>query len=137
MAEVDHFRNSNKRKRHTIQSDTPSASDSFSPPIVEESKPEREKEASKRAAAHPSPKSLPLTPPSKPPIAPLFATNAHEMVTEIKEVQGLILHQNFLTPSEQRRVLEFINHQPWSDALPRLTQHYGFEYKYSGSSWPE
>lgn len=45
-------------------------------------------------------------------------------------IKGLIYEDDFINESEEKKLLEFINSQNWSNKLSRRTQHYGFEYVY-------
>lgn len=45
--------------------------------------------------------------------------------------QGLYLTPDVITPEEEQRIIAWLDTQPWSTALKRRTQHYGYEYNYS------
>jgi alkylated DNA repair dioxygenase AlkB len=47
-------------------------------------------------------------------------------------IRGLQIVPDFISEEEERDLLEAIQSQPWNRSLKRLTQHYGFEYKYTG-----
>jgi alkylated DNA repair dioxygenase AlkB len=45
-------------------------------------------------------------------------------------ISGLSYCHDFMTPSEQARVLEAIDELPWCSDLSRRVQHYGYKYNY-------
>ncbi len=45
---------------------------------------------------------------------------------------GLTLVPDFIDPESERNVIAWIDQQPWNTSLKRRTQHYGYEYNYSG-----
>jgi len=47
-----------------------------------------------------------------------------------EQISGLLYIDNFISPTEERELLTFINSQPWNTTLARRTQHYGYEYQY-------
>jgi len=49
-------------------------------------------------------------------------------------INGLFIVNNFITPEEEKSLLDFIYHQPWNTELSRRTQHYGYKYVYSNRS---
>ena len=44
---------------------------------------------------------------------------------------GASLHLDIITPEIESAILTELNQQPWSDALRRRTQHYGYTYDYT------
>ncbi len=44
---------------------------------------------------------------------------------------GLELVPDFITPGQELELLAAIDHSPWSNALKRRTQHYGYRYDYT------
>jgi len=44
---------------------------------------------------------------------------------------GLELVLDFITEEEEKALMERIDQQPWSDALKRRVQHYGWRYNYA------
>jgi alkylated DNA repair dioxygenase AlkB len=46
-------------------------------------------------------------------------------------ILGLTYIQNFISAEEQDHLLDIIDHEPWSNALKRRTQHYGYKYDYT------
>ena len=49
---------------------------------------------------------------------------------------GLTLWRNFISAAEEAVLLQSVNAEPWSSALRRRTQHYGFEYDYRTRQLP-
>jgi alkylated DNA repair dioxygenase AlkB len=47
---------------------------------------------------------------------------------------GLYLTPDFITPIEERDIMEWLDSQPWSAELSRRTQHYGYNYNYKGGA---
>ncbi len=47
------------------------------------------------------------------------------------QVPGLKLVRDYIDSSLELRLLDWIDRQPWSDALKRRVQHYGYRYSYS------
>ena len=45
--------------------------------------------------------------------------------------QGALIVPDFVTPAEERRILERIAETPWIRDLNRRVQHYGFRYSYT------
>lgn len=50
---------------------------------------------------------------------------------------GMHYAQNYLHPGTQTSLLEIIDRQPWSTALRRRTQHYGWRYDYQARTITE
>ncbi len=48
------------------------------------------------------------------------------------DIKGLTYIPHFISNDEETLLLEKINAQSWNTSLKRLTQHYGYEYKYTG-----
>ena len=46
-------------------------------------------------------------------------------------VKGLVLEESFITPDEEKELLQFIDGAAWSSVISRRTQHYGFFYDYT------
>ncbi len=46
-------------------------------------------------------------------------------------MDGLQYLPNFITPEQAKELLSFIERSPWSSALKRRTQHYGYVYDYT------
>lgn len=44
---------------------------------------------------------------------------------------GLSLYPDVLTPEQEQNIVAWLDTQPWSTALARRTQHYGYEYNYT------
>lgn len=55
---------------------------------------------------------------------------------EIKEVPGLYMVTNLITPSQEHALLRAVDCEPWSPILQRRTQHYGYEYDYRTKNLP-
>jgi len=66
---------------------------------------------------------------SAPPIFadPPFALNA----SDVPNLPGLRLIEDFITPEEEIGLLAHIDAQPWNRELSRQTQHYGYRYVYA------
>ena len=47
------------------------------------------------------------------------------------EIDGLILIENFITPTEEQQLLSCIDSEIWDTRLCRRTQHYGYIYDYT------
>lgn len=47
-------------------------------------------------------------------------------------VPGLVYRPNFLGEEHERRLVEWIDEQAWSNELKRRVQHYGWRYDYGG-----
>lgn len=47
---------------------------------------------------------------------------------------GLYLTPNFISPEEETNIIAWLDAQPWSDALSRRTQHYGYIYDYKSKN---
>lgn len=45
-------------------------------------------------------------------------------------MQGLTEVLEYISKSEEKELIDFIDRQEWSNALSRRTQHYGYEYTY-------
>lgn len=45
--------------------------------------------------------------------------------------KGLFLSTDVITEEEERNIIKWLDKQPWSTALRRRTQHYGYEYNYT------
>ena len=45
--------------------------------------------------------------------------------------QGALLVRDFVTPAEERRILQRIAEMPWLRDIYRRVQHYGFRYSYT------
>lgn len=45
-------------------------------------------------------------------------------------VSGLLYTPSFLTDDDEHTLLNLIDNQPWSAALKRRVQHYGYSYNY-------
>lgn len=43
---------------------------------------------------------------------------------------GVKLVENWLSAQQEKELVKYLEQQPWSDALQRRTQHYGFLYDY-------
>ncbi len=50
--------------------------------------------------------------------------------------QGAVLVPEFVTPAEERRILQRIAEAPWMTDIGRRVQHYGYRYDYRGSAPP-
>lgn len=50
------------------------------------------------------------------------------------EVPGLSVQLDIMTPETEQGILNWLDTQPWSSALSRRTQHYGFDYNYKGGA---
>lgn len=51
--------------------------------------------------------------------------------------EGLSLQLNVITPEKEAEIITWLdtrNYDPWSTALSRRTQHFGYEYNYTGKS---
>lgn len=46
--------------------------------------------------------------------------------------KGLHMQFNFITPEEEKYLLDCVDNSEWNNQLRRRTQHYGFIYDYSG-----
>lgn len=46
-------------------------------------------------------------------------------------IDGLIYKNNFISLSEQEKLIAIIDESPWDYSLKRRTQHYGFKYDYT------
>jgi len=46
-------------------------------------------------------------------------------------IPDLTYISNFISPEEQDSLLDIIDHESWSNALKRRTQHYGYKYNYT------
>jgi alkylated DNA repair dioxygenase AlkB len=44
---------------------------------------------------------------------------------------GLSVYPDILTPEQEQTIVAWLDTQPWSTALARRTQHYGYEYNYT------
>jgi alkylated DNA repair dioxygenase AlkB len=51
-----------------------------------------------------------------------------------KKVEGIKLHFNFITPEEERSLIDMIDQQEWIPDLKRRVQHYGYKYDYRSRS---
>lgn len=60
--------------------------------------------------------------------------NTYDVQNDIKLINGLEYHMNFITYSEQKKLLETIDSQIWLDDLKRRVQHYGYKYDYKRRS---
>ena len=60
--------------------------------------------------------------------------NQSMIVTTKDEVPGLILITDFIDEVSETTLLSLIDQQSWNTKLSRRTQHYGYEYNYSGRS---
>lgn len=47
---------------------------------------------------------------------------------------GLRLQPGVITPDYEAYVIQWLDAHPWSSALARRTQHYGYEYNYKGGA---
>ncbi len=56
---------------------------------------------------------------------------------QVAEVEGLQYIPNFITAEEEQCLLKAIDKAPWSDALRRRTQHFGYRYDYTSRDVPE
>lgn len=56
---------------------------------------------------------------------------------ETLEIPGLFVYQELLSEVRAAYILEEIDKLPWSNALSRRTQHYGYEYDYRSRSLPQ
>lgn len=55
----------------------------------------------------------------------------------VEEIPGLFIIEDFITNEEEKSLLSYIDKEPWSNALKRRTQHYGYEYNYQTRSLPQ
>lgn len=55
----------------------------------------------------------------------------------VAAVAGLSVQLDFVSEDEERALLAAIDDEPWSLALQRRTQHYGFKYDYRTRTLPE
>jgi alkylated DNA repair dioxygenase AlkB len=56
---------------------------------------------------------------------------------ESKQIDGLAIHEDFLTPAEETKLLQSIDKEPWNTKLSRRTQHYGHAYDYASKATTE
>lgn len=49
-------------------------------------------------------------------------------------IPGLIIIPDFLTPEEEKSLLQEIDSLSWNTSLKRRTQHYGYEYSYTSKT---
>jgi len=56
--------------------------------------------------------------------------NTYIIQQDIQQIKGLEYHKNFITYSEQQKLIEIIDSQFWLDDLKRRVQHYGYKYDY-------
>lgn len=49
----------------------------------------------------------------------------------MENIPGLLYQPNFITPDEERILLDFIDGGTWNTELKRRTQHYGYRYSYT------
>lgn len=52
------------------------------------------------------------------------------MAQRMARVSGLLYTPSFLTDDDEHTLLNLIDNQPWSAALKRRVQHYGYSYNY-------
>lgn len=45
-------------------------------------------------------------------------------------ISGLTIIEDFITPEQERTLIDNIDKMPWSNVLKRRTQHYGYTYEY-------
>jgi alkylated DNA repair dioxygenase AlkB len=45
-------------------------------------------------------------------------------------ISGLTLHPDFITPAEEKDLLDILDAQPWRADFQRRVQHYGYRYDY-------
>ncbi len=50
------------------------------------------------------------------------------------DIKGLLLHENFITEEEERRLVNYIDTSEWISDLKRRVQHYGYRYDYKARS---
>jgi len=48
----------------------------------------------------------------------------------INNVPGLFIQENIITPEVETEIINWLDTKPWSNALSRRTQHYGYIYDY-------
>lgn len=44
---------------------------------------------------------------------------------------GLIYQEDFISEEVEKKLIEWIDKQPWNNSIKRRTQHYGYEYNYT------
>mmetsp|Transcript_11717 Transcript_11717/g.23846 ORF Transcript_11717/g.23846 Transcript_11717/m.23846 type:complete len:479 (-) Transcript_11717:74-1510(-) len=49
---------------------------------------------------------------------------------EVKLPSGAILLEEFVSPEEERFLIQWLDQQPWAQLAKRRVQHYGYEFKY-------
>lgn len=48
----------------------------------------------------------------------------------VNEVPGLFIQENVISPDVEKIIIDWLDTKPWSNALSRRTQHYGYTYNY-------
>jgi alkylated DNA repair dioxygenase AlkB/SAM-dependent methyltransferase len=66
-----------------------------------------------------------------PPVTTIFSGLSTTGLTEVLP-PGLMLKNDFLTPEQQKLLVDYFDSKTWNEELKRRTQHYGYKYDYNG-----
>ncbi len=51
-------------------------------------------------------------------------------IPEAERPPGLVVEEEFLSETEERDIVDYLDAQPWDDSIKRRTQHYGRKFNY-------
>jgi alkylated DNA repair dioxygenase AlkB len=53
-----------------------------------------------------------------------------EKINSVPKIEGFSYHPNYISPDEEKRLIETIDQKSWMNDLKRRVQHYGYRYDY-------
>lgn len=68
------------------------------------------------------------------PLESNFVINDDKSIETFHGIKGLSYYRNFISDDEQKKLLNEIDQQEWSEVINRRVQHYGYRYDYKNKS---